>query len=151
MTENTSSRRQRAFDILLIESEPDDITPFVEAFETTETTESVYVVADGESALDFLHQRHGYRDAPRPDLILLDLHISGPDGQEILAELNERSELRRIPVIVVTESDSAEHVAQSYDLNANAFVHKPGRSTEFEELAEAIERFWLRAVHLPPK
>ncbi|MDN4015201.1 response regulator, partial [Chryseobacterium gambrini] len=90
-----------------------------------ETTESVHVVDDGASALDFLHQRGEYADAPRPDLILLDLHLSDPDGVAVLTELDDRPELRQIPVLVVTASAVAEDVVQAYELHANAYVQKP--------------------------
>ncbi|WP_459193484.1 response regulator [Halosimplex sp. J119] len=143
--------RTPTFDILLVESAPDDAEAFIEAFETTEYTESVHVVTDGGTALDFLHDRGDYEDAPRPDLILLDLHVSEPDGAVILDELAGHDELAPVPVVAVKASDAPEEVFDTYDRNANAFVEKPATADGFANLAEAIERFWLREAKLPPK
>lgn len=151
MTRKSIRGKTRTYDILLIESEPDDVAPFIDAFESTEYTESVHVVADGTKALDFLNQRGEYSDAPRPDLIILDTHISGSSGTEILAELDGHAELKPVPVVVVTASEAEDDIVQSYTLNANALVTKPDTPDEFEELAEAIEQFWLRVAKLPPK
>ncbi|WP_415378901.1 response regulator [Halosimplex sp. TS25] len=138
-------------DVLLVESAPEDAAPFIEAFESTAYTESVHVVTDGAAALDFLHRRGDYTDAPRPQLVLLDLHVHGPSGTEVLGELTDHDELRRVPVVAVKASDAADDVLQSYDLNANAYVVKPETSAEFEALAESIERFWLAEAKLPPR
>lgn len=151
MTPNSSGEQQQSFDILLVESNPDDISPFIDSFTATGVTNEVHVVSDGNQALDFVHQRGDYTDVPRPDLILLDLHLPGRSGDEILAELNKQSELQRIPVIVLTTSDSAEDIARMYELNANAYVQKPTTPSKFAELAQAIEDFWLKTAHLPPK
>lgn len=151
MTQPFSRGQDRAYDILLLESEPDDIEPFVDAFEATDKTETVHVISDGAAALDFLHQRGDFADAPRPDLVLLDLHLTEPSGADILAVLSDHDELRRVPVIAVTASTDVEAVTQSYELHANAHVQRPTAPAEFEELAGAIEQFWLRVAHLPPK
>lgn len=139
------------FDILLVESAPDDAGPFIEAFESTEYTESVHVVTDGATALEFLHQRGDYDGAPRPDLILLDLHVSEPDGTVVLDELAGHDELAPVPVIAVKASEAPEEVFDTYARNANAFVEKPETADGFTTLAEAIEQFWLREAKLPPK
>lgn len=151
MTRNDPEGQQQPFDILLVEPNPDDISPVIDSFEATEVTDEVHIVSDGNQALDFIHQRGDYDDAPQPDLILLDIHLPGRSGDEILEELNKQSELQRIPVIVLTTSDSAEDVARMYELNANAYVKKPDTSSRFAKLAQAIEDFWLKTAHLPPK
>lgn len=151
MTSKYSSRRDRRYDVLLVEPDPDDVGPFIESFEATDATEAVHVVSDGDEALDYLHGRGDYESAPRPDLILLDPHVSGSDGESILEVLNERPELRPIPVLVLTTSEAAEDVATSYELNANAYLDKPTSDEEFGKLATAIEEFWLQLAHLPPK
>lgn len=151
MAGNNSRGNRGPYDVLLVESEPDEAATFIDSFEATDATEAVHVVSDGTEALDFVHQRGAHADATRPDLILLDLHIQGSSGTEILSELNEEPGLRRIPVIVLTTSEAAEDVAQSYQLNANAYVQKPTSSEEFVQLAQAIEDFWLTVAHLPPK
>lgn len=145
------SQHTRLFDILLVESNPDDVSPFIESFEATDRTNEVHIVSDGDEALDFIHQCGDWVDTSRPDLILLDLHIGGTSGDEILTELAEQPELRRIPVIVFTESDTGEDIARSYKLNANAYVQKPATSEKFTELAQAIEDFWFNIARLPPK
>jgi len=141
----------RTFDVLLVEGDPDAVTPFAESFRSVDATETVHVVTDGQAALDYVHGRGDYETAPRPDLILLDLDVPGTDGEQLLAELDEQPELRSVPVLVFTSSDAAEDVARSYELNANAYLRKPTSSEELEQLARSIEDFWLRMARLPPK
>lgn len=143
--------QDRLYDILFIESDPDQIAPFIEAFENTAYTDNVHVVSTAAESIDFICQRGNYADAPKPDLILLDLHISEKSGLDVLNRLNEDAELRRVPVIAVTESAKEEDIARSYELSANAYVNKPSAPEEFDVLAEAIEGFWLRLAQLPPK
>lgn len=151
MNRRSSGGRDRIFDLLLVESRPEEVEPFIDSFEATDLTNEVYVVSDGVEALDFVHQRGEYTDAPRPDLVLLDLHVSRKDGEEVLSELKERPELRRIPVLVFTSSEATEDVARSYELKANAYLRRPDSGAEFEELAQAIENFWLKLAQIPPK
>lgn len=151
MSNRSSEGQRRAYDLLLIESQPDEITPFIRSFEKTDRTNEVHVVSDGEEALDFVHQRDDYADVPQPDLILLDLHVPGLSGEEILTELDAREELSRIPVLVFTSSDAEEDIAKSYELNANAYLKKPEAASDFERLAQSIEDFWLVQVQMPPK
>lgn len=145
------SGRSRSYDVLLVESDPDDIAPFIDSFEATDRTNEVHVVSNGDSALDFLHRRGDYAHVPRPDLVLLDLQLPGTNGVEILRELAEHPPLRLLPVIVLTDSEAAEDIARSYKLNANAYVQKPTTPDGFDELAQAIEEFWLNVARLPPK
>lgn len=151
VTKSYSRRNDRRYDVLLVEPEPDDAKPFIDSFRGTDATEDVHVVSDGDEALEYLHKRGEYADAPRPDLILLDLHVTGTSGEEILTELDDQEELRPIPVIVFTSSDAAEDVARSYELSANAYLEKPTTTEDFARLANAIEKFWLDLAHLPPK
>lgn len=151
MSRRSSEGRRHAYDLLLIESRPDEIAPFIDSFEETDRTNAVHVVTDGDEALDFVHRRNDYSDVPRPDLILLDLHVPGRSGEAVLAELDARKELSRIPVLVFTSSEADEDVARSYELNANAYLTKPTTPAEFERLAQSIENFWLEQVQMPPK
>lgn len=151
MSRRSSSGPGRTYDLLLVESQPDDIAPFVDSFETTDRTNDVHVVSDGDEALDVVHQRDEYATVPQPDLILLDLHVSDPSGEEILEELDAQRELSRIPVLVFTSSDADEDVAKSYELHANAYLQKPSTEEDFRRLAQSIEDFWLVQVQLPPK
>lgn len=149
MTKRYPIGRDARFTVLLVESKPDEVSPFVDAFKATDATEEVHVVTDGEETLDFIHQRDDYTQAPRPDIILLDLHISGVNGEEILMELKRHPELKQIPVLVITSSDAAEDIARAYQLNANAYLQKPDTAEEFADLAQAIEDFWFTTAHLP--
>lgn len=150
MTKHSSRGSDGLFDILLVESEPDDVSPFIDSFKAADATEDVHVVSDGDKALDFIHQRGDYAQAPQPNIIILDLHVKGTDGEELLTELKGHSELQPIPVLVFTTSDAEEDIARSYELNANAYLQKPATAEEFSSLAQSIEDFWFTQAHLPP-
>ena len=146
-----SSWEGEEYDILLIESHPDSVSSLIDSFERTKVTNRVTTVTSGDEAFNFINRLDEYEDASRPDLVFLDLHLPSTDGLEILAEIKNHTELKRIPVIVLTGSDEAEQVAQTYDLHANAYVRKPESSERFERLVQSIEDFWLDQVVLPPK
>ena len=150
MTKQHSRGSDGLFDILLVESEPDDVSPFIDSFKAADATEDVHVVSDGDEALDFIHQRGDHTQASRPNIIILDLHVKGTSGEELLTELQGHSELRPIPVLVFTTSDAEEDIARSYELNANAYLQKPSTAEEFASLAQSIEDFWFTKAHLPP-
>ncbi|ELY31037.1 response regulator receiver protein [Natrialba magadii ATCC 43099] len=137
--------------ILLVEDNPGDVRLTKEAFKQGRIENDLHVVSDGTEALEFLHQRNEYADAPRPDLILLDLNLPRTDGEEVLEELKGDSELRSIPVIVLTSSRAEEDVAKSYELHANAYLTKPVDPDEFIETVRAFEKFWFSVVRLPPE
>jgi CheY-like chemotaxis protein len=108
------------------------------------------VVWDGVEALAFLRQEGEYADAPRPDLILLDLNLPRKNGREVLAEIKEHPNLRRIPVVILTVSQAEEDVLRTYDLHANCYVTKPVDLEQFIKVVVSIEDFWLTIVQLPP-
>lgn len=138
-------------DILLVEDNPGDIRLTEEAFRESRIANTLYVVTDGVEALDFLHQRGEYADAPRPDIILLDLNLPRKNGDEVLEDLHEKSpSLARIPVIILTSSQAEEDIARSYELQANAYMTKPVDPAEFIETIQKFESFWLEVVRLPP-
>ncbi|WP_049922668.1 response regulator [Halopiger djelfimassiliensis] len=137
--------------ILLVEDNPGDVRLTEEAFKQGRIENDLYVVSDGTEALEFLYRRGEYADAPRPDLILLDLNLPRTDGEEVLEELKEDSELRSIPVIVLTSSRAEEDVVRSYELHANAYLTKPVDPDEFIETVRAFEKFWFSVVRLPPE
>jgi chemotaxis family two-component system response regulator Rcp1 len=139
-----------AVDILLVEDNPGDVRLTREAFAEARIDADLHVVRDGEAALDFLHRRGEFSDVPRPDLVLLDLNLPKVGGMEVLRRLKEDSTLRRLPVVVLTGSESPEDIAESYDQCSNAYLTKPVDSEEFIQLIEAIESFWLSAAKLPP-
>lgn len=109
----------------------------------------LHVVTGGSDALDYLHQRGGYVDAPRPDIVLLDLNLPGMSGIEVLDEMENGTDLRRIPVIILTSSQSEEDIVNSYDKYANAYLRKPVNPDEFVDIARSIGEFWIQTVELP--
>src|SRR6056297_1048953 len=106
-------------EILLAEDNPGDVVLTRKALEQGKLANNLHVTTDGVDALEFLRQDGEYEDAPRPDLILLDLNMPRKDGQEVLEELRADDELRRIPVVVLTSSESEEDIVRSYELSAN--------------------------------
>jgi DNA-binding response OmpR family regulator len=97
----------------------------------------------------FLRHEGAYVDAPRPDLILLDLNLPKMDGREVLAEIKADQDLKTIPIVILTTSDAAEDVMESYQLQANCYLCKPVKLDEFESLVKSINEFWLTKVTLP--
>jgi two-component system, chemotaxis family, response regulator Rcp1 len=140
----------REVNILLVEDNPGDVRLTVEALRDGRIANQLHVVHDGEDAMDFARQQGDYVDAPRPDLILLDLNLPRKDGREVLEELKNDPELHRIPVIVLTTSSSEADVLRSYDLHANCFISKPIGYDDFIAAVRSIENFWLKLVQLPP-
>ncbi len=110
---------------------------------------SLYCVEDGEKAIAFLKRQGDYKQAVRPDLIILDLNLPGLDGREVLAEIKNDSVLKRIPVVVMTTSSSEQDILHSYELHANCYIVKPFDVHDFMQIASLIEQFWLRTVALP--
>ena len=140
-----------SIEILLIEDSPSDATLTMQSLQQSKITNTLHWVETGEAAMDFLYQQGDYVNAPRPDLILLDLNLPGMDGREILAEVKADPNLRRIPVVVLTTSSDEADVLRSYDLNANCYVTKPFDVQRFIQVIQLISDFWLTAVNLPPE
>ncbi len=140
-----------AIEILLIEDNPADVRLTKEAFSEARIQNSIHVVQDGVSAMNFLHNHEPYQDAPQPDLILLDLNLPKKDGREVLSEIKADSRLRKIPVVILTTSDDEEDVLRSYNLHANAYLVKPIDVLRFVKMIQSLEHFWLSVVKLPPK
>jgi CheY-like chemotaxis protein len=138
-----------AVDVLLVEDDDGDILMTREAFEQHRIRDRLHVVNDGEQALQFLRRQDPYTDAPRPGLILLDLNLPRRDGREVLAELKDDPELRLIPVVVLTTSESQEDIVGSYRLYANAYVSKPVDFDKFVEVVRDIDAFFATVVKLP--
>lgn len=140
---------QGHLELLLVEDNPGDVRLTREALRGSQLSTRLSVVTDGDAAVDFVRRRPPYADAPRPDLILLDLNLPRMKGDRVLAELKEDPELRRIPVVVLTSSTSEADIRQAYDLHANCYCAKPVQLEDFIELIGAIESFWLRLATLP--
>ncbi len=136
-------------DILLVEDNPGDIRLTKEAFKDGQIANTLHVVEDGVDALDFLFQRNDYGDAPRPDLVLLDLNLPRKNGDEVLEELHADPNRRRIPVIILTSSEAEMDVVRSYELCARGYLTKPVDPNEFIDTIQKLERFWLSIVQLP--
>lgn len=138
----------RPFELLLVEDNLADVRLAEEALKQVQAPHRLTVVRDGDAAVEALTGT-GTARAAAPDLILLDLNLPRKDGRQILEEIKRDPQLRRIPVIMMTTSGTAEDVLTAYDLNANAFVRKPLDVENFLELIRAIEAFWLRSAVLP--
>ncbi len=143
------SPEPQALCILLVEDSPADIRLTEEALSDSPIVDTLHVARDGEEAMDFLRQRGAHADAPRPDLVLLDLNLPRKDGREVLEELKGDPELRRIPIVVLTTSDAEEDVLASYELHANAYVRKPVDFEQFVAAIRAIDDFFISVVRLP--
>ena len=137
--------------ILLVEDEPGDAYLTIEALKSAKIINSVHLVEDGVEAMAFLQREAPYRDAPRPDLILLDLNLPRKDGRQVLAEIKQSACLNSIPIVVLTTSSADEDVLQSYNLRANCYVTKPVNLEQFMTVVKATQEFWLSIVKLPPR
>lgn len=135
--------------ILLVEDNPSDVYLTEEALKVAGVPSRLYVTEDGEKALAFLRRQGLYAEAPRPDLVLLDLNLPRVDGRRVLAEIKGDAALRRIPVIVLTTSTAEADIAECYDRHANCYIVKPVDFSQFETVVKAIERFWFNYVTLP--
>jgi len=145
------TQRTRPVQILLIEDSPADIDLTLESLAEARVANRVHTVMDGEAALDFLFRRGPYIDAPQPDLILLDLNLPRKDGREVLAEIKAHRDLKHIPVLVLTSSNSERDVLASYRLQANSYITKPIGLQAFQQLMKALEYYWLESAALPQK
>ena len=139
----------RPINILLVEDNPGDVRLTIEALREGKVHNNLHVVGDGVEALAFLHREGEHRDAPLPDLVLLDLNLPKKDGREVLAEIKADPDLRRIPVVVLTTSNAEQDVLRSYDLHANCYITKPVDLDQFIKVVRTIEDFWLAVVTLP--
>ncbi|KQY37383.1 MULTISPECIES: response regulator [Nocardia] len=136
-------------DILLVEDDPGDELMTREAFEDNKIGNTLHVVRDGQEALDFIYRTGAYVDAPRPDLILLDLNLPKYDGRQVLEKIKADPELSHIPVVVLTTSAAEEDILRSYKLHANAYVTKPVDLDQFIAAIRQIDEFFVQVVRLP--
>lgn len=139
----------RPIDVLLIEDDPGDELITREAFEHNKISNTLHVAHDGQEGLDFLYRRGPYADAPRPDLILLDLNLPKYDGRQLLETVKSDPELSHIPVVVLTTSSAEEDILRSYKLHANAYVTKPVDLDQFMNAVRQIDEFFVQVVRLP--
>jgi chemotaxis family two-component system response regulator Rcp1 len=138
-----------AFEILLVEDSPGDVRLTREALKDAKMHINLHVASDGIEAMAFLKQEGKSADAPRPDLILLDLNLPRKDGREVLEEIKKHPLLKTIPVVILTTSASDEDVLRSYRLHANCYISKPVDLDGFLTVIRSIDNFWLSIVKLP--
>lgn len=147
MIEATPSTR---IDLLLVEDDPGDAMMTSEALSSVKVEHDLHVVDNGEAAISFLRREPPYGDAPRPDLIFLDLNLPRVDGREVLAFVKSDPSLRRIPLVILSTSDSDDDITTSYDLQANAFVTKPVDFVSYLTAVRQVNDFFLSVARLPP-
>ncbi|MEU0126305.1 MULTISPECIES: response regulator [unclassified Streptomyces] len=141
----------RPIEVLLVEDDPGDELMTREAFEDNKIRNTLHVVRDGQEALDFLYRQGDHPDAPRPDLVLLDLNLPKYDGRQVLEQIKTDPELALIPVVVLTTSSAEEDILRSYKLHANAYVTKPVDLEQFIGAVRQIDDFFVSVVRLPPR
>ena len=141
----------RSIEILLVEDNPGDIRLTQEAFKDGNLINNLNVVRNGVEALAFLRQNGKHQEAPRPDIILLDLNLPLKDGREVLAEIKADDALKRIPIIILTTSTNQEDIFAAYDLHANCYITKPLDMRRFIDIVRTIQGFWFQIVRLPPE
>jgi two-component system, chemotaxis family, response regulator Rcp1 len=136
-------------ELLLVEDSEPDVRLTIEALREAKVKNRLSVVSDGVEAIEFLRRQGRHADAPRPDLILLDLNLPRMDGRQVLKTIKNDDTLKQIPVVVLTTSKSEEDVLRAYQLHANCYITKPVDFNRFMEVIKSIENFWLTVVRLP--
>lgn len=144
--------KMEPINLLLVEDDPADQKLIKLSLRNQKIANDVYCVSNGEQGLDFLCHNNGFNsNAPKPDLILLDLNMPGMGGKEFLKKIKNIEDLKTIPVIILTTSDSERDIIESYQLQASGYVHKPVTLEEFKQVMERIEDYWFVMCRLPPK
>jgi CheY-like chemotaxis protein len=137
-------------EILLVEDNEGDARLAIEALKEAKVRNNLNWVKDGVEALAYLRKEGDYADRTRPDVIVLDLNLPKKDGREVLAEIKQDDDLKRIPVVILTVSEAEEDILKTYNLHANCYITKPLDLSQFMRVVQAIESFWLTIVKLPP-
>jgi len=137
------------FEVLLVEDNQADADLMAESLEDAKFHCHLNIARDGVEAMNFLHKKDGFHDAPRPKLILLDLNMPRKDGREVLKEIKQDESLKSIPVVILTSSKAESDIARSYELHANAYISKPVGLDGLTEVVQALDDFWFTIVTLP--
>ncbi len=137
--------------VLLVEDSPGDVRLTQEAFREVNPSIHLHVANDGMEAMAFLRKEGVNADAPRPDMILLDLNLPKMDGRAVLARIKEDAGLKTIPTVILTTSEAESDILKSYQLQANCYLSKPVQLDAFENLVKSINEFWLTQVKLPQR
>ena len=140
-----------SIEVLLIEDSPGDVRLTKEAFREANTAVHLHVAMDGVEAMAFLKKEGAHTQAPRPDIILLDLNLPRMDGRQVLSLIKEDEDLKTIPTVILTTSEAEADIVKSYELQANCYLSKPVQLEAFETLVRSISDFWLTKVKLPQK
>lgn len=148
MTTHTSGQ---VVDVLLVEDSPGDVLLTKEALKGSQFRINLEIATNGEEGLAALRREGKYSNAARMHLVLLDLNMPRMDGREMLAIMKQDSNLKCIPVVILSTSDSEPDIVRTYELHANAYVTKPGQVSEFVSVMKTIEDFWIRVAKLPPR
>jgi CheY-like chemotaxis protein len=143
------SRPAKQVEILLVDDNPADVRLTAEALKEAKIRNSLNVAFDGVDALKYLRKEDNHANARRPDLILLDLNLPRKDGREVLADIKNDEDLKRIPVVVLTTSEAEEDILKAYNLHANCYITKPVDFKQFTKVIRTIEEFWFAIVKLP--
>lgn len=141
----------KSIQVLLVEDNPDDVDLTREAFSRSKLAIDLKVADTGEKALKYLRNEPPYAKVERPDLILLDIHLPGMSGKEVLGEIKKDPVLKAIPVVVLTASEKESDVAKCYLSGANCYIAKPVGFKSFTDVINSIEGFWFTVVKFPPK
>ncbi|HEX4087037.1 MAG TPA: response regulator [Chthoniobacteraceae bacterium] len=136
-------------DVLLVEDSAAEARLAIEALREAHFHVRLHTVSDGAQAMAFLRREGDYRDAPRPHLVLLDLNLPRKDGREVLRDMKEDAELRRIPVVILTTSQAQNDIRRAYELHANCYIQKPLELDGFIDTVRSIHRYWLQLAELP--
>ena len=144
----SNRKRSKTVEVLLIEDNPGDIRLIMEAFKERNHC-NLSVVEDGEKAITFLHRQNLYENAPRPDIILLDINLPKKNGYEVLEEIKNDPNIKTIPIIILTSSSSKRDIINCYALHANCYITKPINADDFINMVKFIEDFWFGIVELP--
>ncbi len=136
-------------EVLLVEDNPGDIRLTVEALKEAKMINNLKVVRDGIEAMSYLRRQGDFTKVRRPDLILLDLNLPRKDGRQVLAEIKQDPNLKRIPVVILTTSAAEQDIIKTYNLHANCYITKPVELDQFIEIVKSIQDFWLSIVKLP--
>ena len=139
----------KCIDVLLVEDDPGDVDLTRESLRESKVAVTLEVVNDGLKALQYLKREGPYAKAVRPDVILLDLNLPKRDGREVLREIKSDEDLKQIPVVVLTTSDTETDILQTYGLGANCYITKPVGLDQFSKVVRTIEEFWFSVVKLP--
>jgi len=138
-------------EVLLVEDNPGDAELTRIALQDSKISVNLNVVEDGVEAMAFLRKQERYALMPHPDIVLLDLNLPRKDGREVLAEIKSDHNLKRIPIVVLTTSQSEEDILKAYNLAANCYITKPVDFDQFVKIVQSIENFWFAIVKLPPE